>query len=114
MRDTQTRLAEVCREIDKTEAAISPLFSRLKTLRAQRAKLESQSFIEINMIKKGDVEPMNGEGRRWFGTVDEFAKWLAANSKKSWAEWNGRIYHTFDLINDRMPDMPGFVEDLKD
>jgi hypothetical protein len=105
-------LLGVQREIEETKQAIRPLAEKLERLRRQLADMESSALIEVNKITRADVEMSSGGGKPWFGTAWVFGKWLAANSKKVWAEWNGRIYHTADLAAGRMPDMPGCTSDL--
>lgn len=101
-------------EISEVEAAIKPLSERLESLRRRKREEASRSFIAANNITASDVEMSSGDGKPWFGTVWKFGKWLKDQPKqKPWAEWNGRIYHSVDLMNGRMPDMPGLAEDLK-
>lgn len=104
--------AQVTAEIEETQAELKQLMERLECLNRERADLESAEFIAANSIRKSDVEMSGGDSKPWFGTAREFGKWLAANSKKVWAEWNGRIYHAQDLVNGRMPDMKGRTCDL--
>lgn len=101
------------KEIASIEAQIHTLASRLETLRRQKREEESRAFIAANDIKRADVEMSYGEGKPWFGTVYDFTRWIRANSRKNWAEWNGRIYRVSDLLNNRMPDMPATVNDLR-
>lgn len=110
--NTAESLDQVEREIKTFEDQIAPLWGKLVLLRKERATLRSKLFIEVNKITKADVEMSSGDGKPYFGVVYEFAKWLSANSTKRWAEWNGRIYHVSDLVNGRMPDMDGRVDEL--
>lgn len=99
-------------EIKDTEAALLPLNERLRCLNRERDSVKSKTFIEVNGITKDDVEPSHGPGKPWFGIVTQFGDWLKTDCSKPWAEWNGTIYHTTDLINNRMPDMPGRTSDI--
>lgn len=110
----QTRLADVSREIELLRSQILPLNDRLERLEREQDSLESEAFIAANKIRKADVEMSSGDGKPWFGTVMKFKDWLRGKSSKRWAEWNGRIYHTSDLIAGRMPHMPGYVDQLTD
>ena len=94
-------------EIAALEIQLKPLLDRMATLRIQERDTLSREFIAANRITLDDVEMSSGDGKEWFPTSYQFGKWLADNSKKIWAEWNGRIYHSADIINGRMPDMPG-------
>jgi hypothetical protein len=112
---SSVRLLAVSREIEATESAIRPLVEKLERLKRERCDLESVSFIAANKIRKDEVEMSSGAGKPWFGTVHEFGRWMVARAiQKPWAEWNGRIYHASDLMNGRMPDMPGCTSDLND
>ena len=86
-----------------------------KEINKAKAKLRefnSRKFIALNGITSEQVEMSIGHGKEWFGEIGEFGKWLEANSKKPWAEWNGRIYRSADLIGGLMPDMPGKTDHL--
>ena len=106
------RSASLARDIATLENQLKPLIDRMATLRRKERDALSREFIAANRITRDDVEMSSGHGKPWFGTSDEFGKWLARQSKKVWAEWNGRIYHAADLANGRMPDMPGDVDHL--
>jgi hypothetical protein len=104
--------ASLARDIAALKAEIQPLQDRLNKLARQKRDADSRDFIAANRITRDDVEMSSGDKKPWFGTVWEFGEWLTENSKKVWAEWNGRIYHAADLVNGRMPDMPGEVDHL--
>ena len=104
--------ASLAQEIATLENQLKPLLDRMATIRRKERDALSREFIAANRITREDVEMMSGDGKKWFGTAYEFGKWIAANSKKRWAEWNGRIYQAADLVNGRMPDMPGEVDHL--
>lgn len=112
-----TQIAPICsaslaREIAALETQLKPLLDRIATLRRKERDALSREFIAANRITREDVEMSIGDGKESFGTSYEFGSWIAANSKKLWVEWNGRIYHTADFMNGRMPDMPGAVDHL--
>jgi hypothetical protein len=109
---SDTYSASLSRGIASLEAEIRPLADRLQKLKRQKRKVDSRDFIAANRITLDDVEMSIGDKKPWFETAWEFGKWLAGNSKKVWAEWNGRIYLTSDLVNGRMPDMPGETNHL--
>ena len=104
--------ASLAREIATLEIELKPLLDRMATLRRKEREALSREFIAANQITRDQVETSYGDEKPWFGTAWEFGKWIAANSKKRWAEWNGRIYHAVDLVNGRMPDMPGEMDSL--
>jgi len=97
-------------EIGKLQIDLNPMIRRMEELKTARADALSREFIAANKITCADVEM--SEGGKWFNDAWEFAEYLRLNSKKRWAEWNGRIYHTSDLTSGNMPDMPGRVEHL--
>jgi len=104
--------ASLARQITALEIELKPLLDRMATLRRKEREALSREFIAANQITRDQVETSYGDEKPWFGTAWEFGKWIAANSKKRWAEWNGRIYHAVDLVNGRMPEMPGEMDSL--
>ena len=99
------RLAEL-REV------IRPLIERENELERDRRKLRSRAFLLENNLTLADVEMSSGDDRPWFGDVETFAEWLRSHSVKQWAEWNGMIFRTSDLVAGNMPEAPERVEDL--
>jgi len=102
--------------ITALEANIRPLQHRVDQLRDERKALLSWQFIEANNITRADVEMSSGDDRPYFGVIETFAKWMKnRGTHKRFAEWNGTIYFTTDLLNGRMPrDMPARTSDLND
>lgn len=91
------------------------------TLRKEREKLErmlaqhdSEEFIAKHRITKANVQKSKGKGIPWFPSPLQYIKWLDGNSAQPWAELNGRIYRTADLIAGRMPESVALYETLKD
>jgi len=110
--NTELESTKTAKEIAKFQSELEPMLKQMQVLCRKEQDALSQEFISANQITREQVELSGGNDKPWFGTVYEFGKWLAANPKKPWAEWNGRIYHTIDLINGRMPEMPAFTEHL--
>lgn len=106
------RIAELEAEGGKLEAQLEPLFRHSQDVRHELCRLRSLRFIEVNGIKRSDVELSSGKGKPWFGIIKEFAEWLRTNSTKDWAEWNSAIYRTSDLLRGKMPTPIAFVDDL--
>ena len=104
--------ASLALQIAELQSTLRPLLNRMSDLKSAERKALSREFIAANQITRADVEMSSGEGKEWFRTAWEFGIWISANSSKKWAEWNGRIYHSADLANGRMPDMPGEVDSL--
>ncbi len=100
-------------EINSTKLAITPLATRLDSLRRELAEAESRQFIEANTITREDVQMSSGDEMPWHGSAWEFAEWMRANKvTKKWCEWNGIIYHVSDILNSRMSSTPGRTEHL--
>ena len=97
----------------------------LKGLKARRAILQrdidlmermlkknrSQNFIEANDISFSDVEMSSGDDKPYFGSARKFGFWLRNNKcSKRFAEWNGRLHYTSELIVGIYKPTPGRVE----
>jgi hypothetical protein len=109
------RLSLVIKDVAPVEEQIRRLTLILNGLKAKRALFESLIFIDANKIQKSDVEFSSGGDVPYFGQIDVFAKYLRElkRERKPWAEWNGIIYRTSDLLADAMPyTMPGRTNDL--
>ena len=104
--------ASLAREIEILRTELHPLLAHMENLKRRHREALSREFIAANRITSDDVELSSGNGKPWFYQVSGFAAWLRGNSMKAWAEWNGRIYRTSDLIVGRMPDTPGEVDHL--
>ena len=106
MKSPQLRTA-----IQTLEAEIQPLLQKLTGLRRQLETAESREFIAANGITRAEIQLSSGPGVPWFGDVGTFGAWLKAQpSVKRWAEWNGRVFHSADLISGRMPRTPALFE----
>jgi len=108
-------IEEIDKEIKAVESQVRPLKDRLYELRRKRAELASKQFIAANKITKADVEMSSGEGKPWFGSVDQFRDLLKKQPKlKRFAEWNERIYFTTDILQGKLPqnDMPATIREL--
>ena len=107
------KLLEYDQEVKLIENLISNLQVRLKAAKRDAQNIRAKEFININGIRRADVEMSSGDDKPWFGVIYEFTAWLKEHSKKNWAEWNHVIYRTSDLTNGRMPpNMPATIDDL--
>lgn len=95
------RIAELDREIQILSRQRDHLNADLRT--AKSLAWFAATGVTRDMIETG------GNGQ-WFGHVGVFADWIKTHSTKVYAEWNGRVYHSADLIAGYMPDMPGLFE----
>lgn len=90
-------------EIGKLQAEIKPLFEKMIKLQSELDDAESREFIEVNQIKKSDVQFSRCEGVPFHGDIYGFSEWMKkTNCQKDWCEWNGRIYRTSDVITGRI------------
>ena len=104
---------EIRTEIDRLNAQIEPIARERDILEREESDALSREFIAANEITLDCIEMSRGDGKPYFGTVWKFGKWLYRNSKKPWAEWNGLIYSTMDLINGSMPKTNGKISTLE-
>lgn len=110
----QARVSTIELRLKEIQALLHPLLSEQLPLRAELADHESILFIAKYGIRLRDVESSRGRGKPWFGDVGKFACWLSRHkSKKHWVEWNGVIYRRDDILNGRLPSMPGLARHLK-
>jgi len=108
-----TRIEEIEQRRIKIAALMRPLEKEDGQLQRELGDLQSEQYIRINGITKANTQESNVPGKR-FGIITEFGKWLAVNpNHRPWAEWNGRIYRSSDLIKGRMPESPALYESLK-
>lgn len=99
------RLAEIAMKL-------RPLMAEQSTLIDQLRRAESKAWIAANGITRRRVHAVDDVGE-WVGTVYNFAVWLRQQRPmRPFAEWNGRLYHTTDLLNDRLEETPGFFTDV--
>jgi hypothetical protein len=76
---------------------------------------ESRRWVARNRVTSDSVQLSTAPGLPHWWTIDKFAAWLRAqDAPKPYAEWNERIYRTDDLLDDRMPDMPGFLKHVEE
>ena len=106
------RLQQAQEHMDRVNDALKPLQGQKRVLKAQIAEFESRIFIEKHGIKR-EMVVMAHESGFTACVIYEFIAWMKKNTPHAtWAEWNGIIYRTSDLFEDRMPDMPGRSEHL--
>lgn len=107
-------------ESDEIRERMDCLMERLRPMQEEHARLEriyhdalSHEFIATNNITRDQVETSTkDESKPWFGHIKEFVKWLGWHPGKPWAEWNGRVYRTSDLLENRMPDTPAVYDHI--
>lgn len=108
------------RDTTEHEAAISTLKGERKTLEAKLTlldrelrQMQSKNFIEANGITLSDVEMSSGDDKPWFYNIDTFMCWLKKHQiLKQFAEWNGYLHYTRDLIAGASKPTPGRMDDI--
>lgn len=109
-----SNLAELKSELELVDSHIWPLAKRKREIESQIDTERSRLWIEANGVKKDDIELSSGDNKPWVGSIPKFVEWMKKQPKtKRFAEWNGRVYFTSDLIENRMPfEMSGILEDI--
>ena len=101
-------------QIESLKAELEPLQARLSKLERDYRDALSREFIAANQITRDQVETSTkDESKPWFGHIKEFVKWLGWHPGKPWAEWNGMIYPTSELLAGRMTDTPALYDHIK-
>jgi predicted phosphatase len=103
---------ELKAEIDARTARLAPQMAELDALKLQHNDAVSREWIAANNVTAAQVRRSDGSDVPWFGTVDEFGRWMKATGCTApWAEWNGRIYASAELMAGRMRrEAPGLYE----
>lgn len=113
--DKDTPAAVIREHINELNQGLQPDMRRLERLMRMEQDAQSREFIAAHGITLDQVEESQDLGdKKWFDTAWDFGDWLKGHSKKPWAAWNGIIYRASDLINHRMPEMPGRMEHLRE
>lgn len=104
--------SELKAEIDARTARLSPQLAELESLKRQYNDAVSREWIAANNVTAAQVRRSDGDDVPWFGTVTEFVRWMKETGCSApWAEWNGRIYSSAELIAGRMSrEAPGLAE----
>lgn len=104
---------ELNTEIADIEKRITPLANRKASLMRERDQLIAKEWIAASRITKDDVQLSTNDGMPWFGHIVQFGEWLKKQRRrKLFAEWNGRIYYTDDIISGQIRDLPAMIKDL--
>lgn len=103
---------EIKSKIDALSAEIAPTLVEIADLQKAHREALSREWVAANSVSKAEVEPSSGEDRPYFGHVASFVDWLKGQPHaRRWAEWNGRLYSTAELIAGTMAkDAPGRYE----
>ncbi len=108
-----SEIEQIKAEIARTIGLIEPLQRSLISYQERLRQCEAADFIRVNRVSLENTENVDQPGMPYFGVITDFAKWLAQNSVKRFATWNGRVYFSADLIAGRMPETPVHYADLK-
>lgn len=103
---------ELKAEIDARTAHLAPLLAELESLKYQHEVAVSHEWIAANNVTVDQVRSSDGDDVPWFGTVTEFGQWMKATGCAApWAEWNGRIYASAEIMAGRISrEAPGMYE----
>lgn len=105
-------LPEIDREIADLQAAIEPLQAKLWRLVELRWRLKSRRWIEVNGVTREQVYLLSDCDEYILDRL-QFAKWIARQpNQKRFAEWNGKIHFTSDIIAGLCIDSEAYVADL--
>lgn len=101
--------------IDRLEAEIEAKIAHLLThkegLLCDLREALSREWVAANGVTMKDVQLSSGDGVPWFDHIQDYANWLAENSTRRWAEWNGRLYYAAELMAGKMhPNAAGLIE----
>ena len=100
--------------MDNTQQELDNLNERLAPMLRRKAELEnilrdkrSRDWIKENGVTAENLQLSTGAGIPWHATLWRYAKWLSTLSPRPrFCEWNGRIYHTEELICESAPVAP--------
>lgn len=103
---------ELKAEIDARAARLAPQLVKLENLRRQHDDAVSREWVAANNVTAAQVQRSDGDALPWFGDVMAFGRWMNETScTRPWAEWNGRIYSSAELMQGRMMrNAPGCAE----
>jgi hypothetical protein len=82
--------------------------------RGELQQFDSKAFVEANNLEMKDVFTTDDCGQ-WVDTLDRYAA-ILKNEKpiKPFAEWNGRVYLSSDVINRTIPECRScYIEHVK-
>ena len=104
--------SELKAEIDARTAHLAPQLAELEALKRQHDDAVSHEWISANSVTAAQVRRSDGSDVPWFGTVAEFGRWMKESGCTArWAEWNGRLYASAELMAGRMSrEAPGLAE----
>ena len=99
-------------EIDALTSILAPKLAELEDLKRQHSDTVSREWIAANNVTANNVRRSDGGDVPWFGTVIEFGRWMReTRCTAPWAEWNGLIYASAELMAGRMSrEAPGYAE----
>lgn len=94
---------EIKSRMDELELKIQPMERELRSLKAKYRESKSLEDIKLLGITKSQIVTSWDKTR--FGYIADFADFIRdEESKANWAEWNGLVYPTRDLLEGLMPD----------
>lgn len=106
--------ADIAAAIAALDTRLAPLLAERDALKRQYDEARSREWIAANSVTRADVICSDEKGAPYHGNLWNFCDWIRTSGRKErWAEWNGRIYSSAELMTGRMePDAPGRYEDV--
>lgn len=106
-------IATLEKQIAQIDEEFSSLQKRRDSARRELEQLRSRAYIAKHKIQLKDVQLSHGSDMPWFGHVADFISWMRVEKvDKRWAEWNGLIYNTKDLLQRLLVPTPARIDDL--
>jgi hypothetical protein len=96
-------IADLEQRVKKQGVVVDRAEATYNALKRQLGKQQSLLVVETLGLTKDKVQALDEPGVPWLGCFSNYGEWLAAQpSPKPYAEWNGEIYRTEDIIAGRI------------
>lgn len=93
---------EIEASIDELSIELAAIREKENDLVRRIEKAKSIAFIQENNITKDMVVDYDDKSVPHFYHIRVFAYWLKDNSGKPWLCWNGFLYKTSEVLNDKV------------
>ena len=113
MKESEQEIEKLDIQLKDLDSQVEKLMNKKRRIQSTINKEKSLIFIKENNITKENTQCCDVEDGPYFGHISKFAKWLKKNSNKKWCEWNGSIFLTSDVVNDKYEYTDGRYRYLK-